>query len=54
MILVTYNNDAHPGARPSQVDAGRAAVLADLGSLRRAGKQHRPLGPRYMELRRLT
>jgi hypothetical protein len=31
-----------------------AAVLADLGALRRAGKQHRPFGPRYMDLRRLT
>jgi hypothetical protein len=31
-----------------------AAVLADLGALRRAGKQHRPFGPRYMHLRRRT
>jgi hypothetical protein len=31
-----------------------AAVLADLGALRRAGKQHRPFGPRYMDLRRRT
>jgi hypothetical protein len=35
-------------------DAELAAVLADLGALRRAGKQHRPFGPRYMELRRRT
>jgi hypothetical protein len=31
-----------------------AAVLADLGALRRSGKQHRPFGPRYMDLRRRT
>jgi hypothetical protein len=31
-----------------------AAVLADLSALRRAGKQHRPFGPRYMDLRRRT
>lgn len=35
-------------------DAELAAVLADLGALRRAGKQHRPFGPRYMDLRRRT
>jgi hypothetical protein len=35
-------------------DAELAAVLADLSALRGAGKQHRPFGPRYMELRRCT
>jgi hypothetical protein len=35
-------------------DAELAAVLADLRSLRKAGKQHRPFGPRYMDLRRGT
>jgi hypothetical protein len=35
-------------------DAELASVLADLRALRRAGKQHRPFGPRYMDLRRLT
>jgi hypothetical protein len=35
-------------------DAELAAVLADLRGLRRAGKQHRPFGPRYMDLRRRT
>jgi hypothetical protein len=35
-------------------DVDLAAVLADLGALRRAGKQHRPFGPRYMDLRRRT
>jgi hypothetical protein len=35
-------------------DARLAAVLADLRSLRRARKQHRPFGPRYMDLRRRT
>ena len=35
-------------------DAELASVLADLRGLRRAGKQHRPFGPRYMDLRRLT
>jgi hypothetical protein len=35
-------------------DVELAAVLADLGALRRAGNQHRPFGPRYMELRRHT
>lgn len=48
-----------PGRRPflSLSELGEtelAAVLADLGALRRAGKQHRPFGPRYMDLRRLT
>jgi hypothetical protein len=47
------------GRRPFQSlsdldDAQLAAVLADLRALRQAGKQHRPFGPRYMELRRLT
>lgn len=35
-------------------DAELASVLADLRALRQAGKQHRPFGPRYMDLRRLT
>jgi hypothetical protein len=35
-------------------EAELTAVLADLGALRRAGKQHRPFGPRYMDLRRRT
>jgi hypothetical protein len=48
-----------PGRRPflSLSELGEpelAAVLAHLGDLRRAGKQHRPFGPRYMELRRRT
>lgn len=48
-----------PGRRPflslSELgDTELAAVLADLGALRRAGKQHRPFGPRYMDLRRRT
>jgi len=48
-----------PGRRPflslsDLGDAELAAVLADLGALRRAGKQHRPFGSRYMELRRRT
>jgi hypothetical protein len=48
-----------PGRRPflslsDLGDAELAAVLADLGALRRTGKQHRPFGPRYMELRRRT
>ena len=30
------------------------AVLADLSMLRDGGRQHRPFGPRYMHLRRLT
>jgi hypothetical protein len=47
------------GRRPflSLSDLGEtelAAVLADLGALRRSRKQHRPFGPRYMSLRRLT
>jgi hypothetical protein len=48
-----------PGRRPflSLSELGEtelAAVLAGLGALRRAGKQHRPFGPRYMDLRRRT
>jgi hypothetical protein len=48
-----------PGRRPflslsDLGDAELAAVLADLGALRRAGKQYRPFGPRYMQLRRRT
>lgn len=48
-----------PGRRPflslSELgDTELAAVLADLRVLRQAGKQHRPFGPRYMHLRRLT
>jgi hypothetical protein len=48
-----------PGRRPflslSELgDAELAAVLADLGALRGAGMQHRPFGPRYMELRRCS
>jgi len=48
-----------PGRRPflslsDLGDAELAAVLAGLSALRRAGKQHRPFGPRYMELRRRT
>jgi hypothetical protein len=35
-------------------DAELAEVLADLRALRRAGKQHRPFGPRYIDLRRRT
>ena len=35
-------------------DVQLAAVLADLRALRQAGKQHRPFGPRHMELRRRT
>lgn len=35
-------------------DAELAAVLAELGALRRDGRQHRPFGPRYMGLRRRT
>jgi len=35
-------------------DAQLAAVLADLRALRQDGKQHRPFGSRYMELRRRT
>jgi hypothetical protein len=35
-------------------DVQLAAVLADLRALRQAGQQHRPFGPRYMELRRRT
>ena len=47
------------GRRPflSLSELGHAeltAVLAELGALRRAGKQHRPFGPRYMDLRRRT
>ena len=29
-------------------------MLADLSMLCDAGRQHRPFGPRYMQLRRLT
>jgi hypothetical protein len=48
-----------PGRRPflslsDLGDAELAAVLAGLAALRQAGKQHRPFGPRYMELRRRT
>jgi hypothetical protein len=48
-----------PGRRPflSLSDLGEAelaAVMAGLGGMHRAGKQHRPFGPRYMHLRRLT
>jgi hypothetical protein len=48
-----------PGRRPflslsDLGDAELAAVLARQGALRRAGTQHRPFGPRYMELRRRT
>jgi len=35
-------------------DAELDGVLADLRTLRQAGVQHRPFGPRYMRLRRLT
>jgi hypothetical protein len=35
-------------------DAELAEVLADLRALRQAGKQHRPFGPRYIDLRRRT
>jgi hypothetical protein len=35
-------------------EAELAPVLAGLQALRRAGKQHRPFGSRYMDLRRLT
>jgi hypothetical protein len=35
-------------------DAELAEVLADLRTLRQAGKQHRPFGPRYIDLRRRT
>lgn len=35
-------------------DAELDAVLADLSMLRETGTQHRPFGPRYMALRRLT
>jgi hypothetical protein len=35
-------------------DTELAVVLAGLRALRQAGKQHRPFGPRYMELRRHT
>jgi hypothetical protein len=35
-------------------DAELAAVLTDLRGLRQAGKQHRPFGSRYMDLRRRT
>ena len=35
-------------------DAELDAVLADLSMLRDGGRQHRPFGPRYMHLRRLT
>ena len=35
-------------------DAELDAVLADLSTLRGAGRQHRPFGPRYIHLRRLT
>jgi hypothetical protein len=35
-------------------DSELDAVLADLSLLRDAGRQHRPFGPRYMHLRRLT
>lgn len=35
-------------------DAELDAVLADLSVLRDARRQHRPFGPRYMHLRRLT
>jgi hypothetical protein len=35
-------------------DAELASVLADLRVLWQHGKQHRPFGPRYMDLRRRT
>lgn len=35
-------------------DAELAAVMADLGALHQAGKQHMPFGPRFIQLRRLT
>jgi hypothetical protein len=35
-------------------DSELAAVLAELRGLHQAGKQHRPFGPRYMDLRRRT
>ena len=50
-----YLADRRPFLNLSDLDdQALGQVLAELDSLRRSGSQHRPFGPKYMTLRRLT